>query len=240
VVFSGAGAAGIACAKYYSSLGIEEENIFLCDSKGVIYEGRTEGMNPHKAAFARSTKSRTLADILKGADVFVGLSSKDLVSQDMVRSMNRDPVIFAMANPDPEITYDAAKEARGDVIIATGRSDYPNQVNNVLGFPFIFRGALDVRATHINERMKHAATEALAVLAKEEVIDLVLQAYGGIDLSFGRDYIIPKPFDPRVLLWVAPRVAKAAMESGVARKPIKDWKAYDRELHERVQRIQAL
>jgi malate dehydrogenase (oxaloacetate-decarboxylating)(NADP+) len=240
VVFSGAGAAGIACGKYYRSLGVKKENLFLCDRRGVIYEGRKEGMNPYKKEFAQKTKCRTLADALEGADVFVGLSYKDLVSQDMVRSMNHDPVVFAMANPDPEITYDKAKEARGDVIMATGRSDYPNQVNNVLGFPFIFRGALDVRSTHINETMKHAATEGLAVLAKEKVIDVVREAYGGTEFSFGPDYIIPKPFDPRVLLWVAPRVARAAMESGVARKPISDWKAYERKLHEHIERIKTL
>jgi len=240
VVFSGAGAAGIACATYYLSLGVKRENLMLCDSAGVIHEGRTKGMNKYKEKFAIRTKARSLADALKGADVFVGLSYKNLVSQEMVRSMNRDPVVFAMANPDPEITYEAATAARSDLIMATGRSDYPNQVNNVLGFPFIFRGALDVRSTAINEAMKHAATEGLAALAKEEVIEEVRRAYGGKEFSFGRDYIIPKPFDPRVLLWVAPRVAKAAMESGVARKPITDWEAYTRELNERVRRIQAL
>ena len=240
VVFSGAGAAGIACSKYYLSLGVKKDNLLLCDSSGVIYKGRTKGMNPYKEMFAAQTDARSLADALKGADVFVGLSYKDLVSQDMVRSMNKDPIIFAMANPDPEITYEAATAARSDLIMATGRSDYPNQVNNVLGFPFIFRGALDVRSTHINEAMKHAATEGLAALAKEEVVEEVRRAYGGKEFKFGRNYIIPKPFDPRVLLWVAPRVAKAAMESGVARKPVEDWNAYDRELRERVKRIQAL
>jgi malate dehydrogenase (oxaloacetate-decarboxylating)(NADP+) len=240
VVFSGAGAAGIACAKYYLSLGVKRENLMLCDSAGVIYEGRGKGMNQYKQQFAVKTKCRTLADALRGADIFVGLSYKDLVSQEMVLSMNKNPVVFAMANPDPEITYEAATAARKDIIMATGRSDYPNQVNNVLGFPFIFRGALDVRSTHINERMKHAATEGLEKLAKEEMIDEVRDAYGGKDFTFGPDYIIPKPFDPRVLLWVAPRVAKAAMESGVARKPITDWSAYERELRERVKRIQAL
>ena len=240
VVFSGAGAAGIACSKYYLSLGVKKDNLLLCDSSGVIYKGRTKGMNPYKEMFAAQTDARSLADALKGADVFVGLSYKDLVSQDMVRSMNKDPIIFAMANPDPEITYEAATAARSDLIMATGRSDYPNQVNNVLGFPFIFRGALDVRSTHINEAMKHAATEGLAALAKEEVVEEVRRAYGGKEFKFGRNYIIPKPFDPRVLIWVAPRVAKAAMESGVARKPVEDWNAYDRELRERVKRIQAL
>ncbi len=239
VVFSGAGAAGIACANYYLSLGVRRENLLLCDSGGVICEGRTKGMNPYKEKFAARTQARTLADALKGADLFVGLSSKNLVTPEMVRSMNRDPIVFAMANPDPEITYEEAKAARPDVIVATGRSDYPNQVNNVLGFPFIFRGALDVRSTHINEAMKHAATEGLAALAREELIDEVRAAYGGKDFTFGRDYIIPKPFDPRVLLWVAPRVARAAMESGVAQAPISDWGAYDRELKERLKGIQA-
>jgi len=239
-VFRGAGAAGIAGAKYYLSLGVARENLILCDSAGVIHEGREKGMNEYKRQFAAKTKCRTLADALRGADVFVGLSYKDLVSQEMVRSMNKSPVVFAMANPDPEITYEAATAARKDIIMATGRSDYPNQVNNVLGFPFIFRGALDVRSTHINERMKHAATEGLRELAREELIDEVRAAYGGKDFAFGPDYIIPKPFDPRVLLWVAPRVARAAMESGVARRPITDWSAYERELQARVERIRAL
>lgn len=240
VVFNGAGAAGIACAKYYLSLGIRKENLILCDTSGVIYKGRGKGMNPYKEEFAICTSARTLADALEGADLFVGLSYKNLVTQEMVRSMNKDPIVFAMANPDPEITYEEATAARKDVVVATGRSDYPNQVNNVLGFPFIFRGALDVRSTHINEAMKHAATEALSALAKEDVPEEVSRAYGGKRFSFGRDYIIPKPFDPRVLLWVAPRVAKAAMESGVAKKPITDWNSYERELLERIERIRKL
>jgi len=240
VVFNGAGAAGIACAKYYLSLGVRKENLILCDTAGVIYQGREKGMNPYKEQFAACTSTRTLADALEEADVFVGLSFKNLVTQEMVRSMNKDPIVFAMANPDPEITYEEATAARKDIIMATGRSDYPNQVNNVLGFPFIFRGALDVRSTHINEAMKHAATEGLSALAKEDVPEEVSRAYGGKRFSFGRDYIIPKPFDPRVLLWVAPRVAKAAMESGVAKKPITDWKSYERELQERIERIHKL
>jgi malate dehydrogenase (oxaloacetate-decarboxylating)(NADP+) len=226
VVFSGAGAAGIACAKLYEKLGVKRENIMLIDTKGVVYKGRKEGMNPYKEYFAVDTDMRTLADAMKGADVFCGVSAKGVVSKEMVKSMAHDPVMFAMANPDPEITYDDAKDARKDVIMATGRSDYPNQVNNVLGFPFIFRGALDVRATMINEDMKIAASHALADLAKEDVPDSVIRAYGGKRFEFGRDYIIPKPFDPRVLLWEAPAVAKAAMKSGVALKPYKNDEEY--------------
>lgn len=240
VVFSGAGAAGIACANYYLSLGVRKENLIMSDIGGVVYEGRTKGMNPYMQPFAARTKARTLTEALKGADIFMGVSAGNLVTPEMVRSMNRDPIVFAMANPDPEIPYDDAKAARPDVIVATGRSDYPNQVNNVLGFPFIFRGALDVQATHINEAMKHAATEGLAALAKEPVPDEVGVAYGGKSFAFGRDYIIPKPFDSRVLLWVAPRVARAAMESGVAKKPISDWKAYERELELRLERTRRL
>jgi len=217
VVFNGAGAAGIACARYYVSLGVKKENIIMCDTKGVIYKGRKEKMNRFKEEFAAETDCRTLADALKGADVFTGLSGPNCVTKEMVRSMADNPIIFAMANPDPEISYEDAKAARPDAIIATGRSDCPNQVNNVLCFPFIFRGALDVRARAINEEMKLAATRALADLAKEDIPDSVLKAYGESYLSFGRDYILPKPLDPRVLLWEAPAVAKAAMETGVAR-----------------------
>jgi len=230
VVVSGAGASAIACAKFYELLGVPRENFILVDTKGVVYKGRKEGMNPYKEYFAIDTPLRTLAEAMKGADVFLGLSVKDLVSQDMVKSMAKNPIVFAMANPDPEITYPDAKEARPDVIMATGRSDYPNQVNNVLGFPFIFRGALDVRATAINEEMKLAAAQALAKLAKEPVPENVRAAYGGISLEFGRDYIIPKPFDPRVLYWEAPAVAKAACETGVAQHPITDWEAYQAHL----------
>ncbi len=226
VVFSGAGAAGIACAKLYESLGVKRENIVLVDTKGVVYKGRKEGMNPYKEYFAVDTEGRTLADAMKGSDVFCGVSAKGIVSKEMVKSMADNPIVFAMANPDPEITYDDAKSARSDLIMATGRSDYPNQVNNVLGFPFIFRGALDVRAKAINEEMKIAASYALANLAKEDVPDSVIRVYGGKRIEFGRDYIIPKPFDPRVLLWEAPAVAKAAMESGVALKPLKDMEQY--------------
>ncbi len=226
VVFSGAGAAGIACAKLYESLGVRHENIVLVDTKGVCYKGRKEGMNKYKDYFAVDTDKRTLADVMKDADVFCGVSKKGVLSKEMVKSMAKDPIVFAMANPDPEITYDDAKDAREDVIMATGRSDYPNQVNNVLGFPFIFRGALDVRASTINDEMKIAASHALAQLAKEDVPDSVIRAYGGKRIEFGREYIIPKPFDPRVLLWEAPAVAKAAMDTGVAQNPIQDFEAY--------------
>jgi malate dehydrogenase (oxaloacetate-decarboxylating)(NADP+) len=216
VVFNGAGAAGIACAWFYIALGVQKENLILCDSKGVVFKGREAGMNSFKEDLAADTKARTLADALVGADVFVGLSIANCVTRDMVRSMNDQPIIFAMANPDPEITYEEAKAARADVFMATGRSDYPNQVNNVLGFPFIFRGALDVRATGINEEMKLAAARSLAELAKEDVPDSVMRAYGLERLEFGPEYLIPKPFDHRVLIWEASAVAKAAMESGVA------------------------
>jgi malate dehydrogenase (oxaloacetate-decarboxylating)(NADP+) len=217
VVVSGAGASAIACTKFYLSLGVKRENVVMADTKGVVYQGRTEGMNEYKAQFASTTRARTLAEALEGADVFLGCSVKGMVNQAMVRSMAKDPIVFALANPDPEISYPEAKEARLDVIMATGRSDYPNQVNNVLGFPYIFRGALDVRAKAITEDMKMAAARALAALAKEDVPDAVSRAYGGEKFRFGREYIIPKPLDPRVLLWVAPAVAKAAMDGGVAR-----------------------
>ena len=240
VVFSGAGAAGIACARFYITLGVRRENLILCDTKGVVYRGRKEGMNPYKEFFAIDTPCRTLADAMKGADVFAGVSVKGVVTKDMVRSMAKDPIIFAMANPDPEITYEDAVDARPDVIIATGRSDYPNQINNVLGFPFIFRGALDCMATAINDEMKLAASHALARLAKEDVPDAVIKAYGGERLKFGRTYIIPKPLDPRVLLWEAPAVAKAAMLSGVARKPIEDLAAYRDALESRFGRSKQL
>lgn len=233
VVFNGAGAAGIATAEHYERLGVKHENIILCDTKGVIYKGRTEGMNKYKERFAQDTKLRTLADAMRGADLFVGLSVKGAVTADMVRSMAPNPMVFAMANPDPEITYEEAKACRSDVLMATGRSDYPNQINNVLGFPFIFRGALDVHATAINEEMKLAATRALAGLAKEDVPDSVCRAYGVQRLRFGPDYLIPKPFDPRVLLWEASAVAEAAMRSGVARKPI-DLAEYRDQLERRL------
>ncbi|MCZ6713800.1 MAG: NADP-dependent malic enzyme, partial [Deltaproteobacteria bacterium] len=220
VVFAGAGAAGIACADLYVKLGVLLENILMTDSRGVIYEGRKQGMNPYKARFARQTEARTLADALRGADAFVGVSAAGLVTKEMVRSMADQPLIFAMANPDPEITPQEVAEVRDDAIIATGRSDYPNQVNNVLGFPFIFRGALDVRARKINVEMKLAATRALADLAKQGaqgMPDEVIRAYEGERFEFGPRYIIPKPFDPRVLLWEASAVAEAAMRTGVAR-----------------------
>ena len=220
VVFSGAGAAGISCAAHYIRLGVRRENIMMCDTKGVIYQGRTEGMNPYKARFAAKTEARTLAEALVGADVFFGLSTANCLTPEMILTMAPDPVIFAMANPDPEIAYDVAVATRPDAIVATGRSDYPNQVNNVLGFPFIFRGALDVRATTINDEMKLAATRALASLAKEDVPDSVLRAYDVERLDFGRQYIIPKPFDPRVLIWEASAVAQAAMDTGVAQVPV--------------------
>jgi malate dehydrogenase (oxaloacetate-decarboxylating)(NADP+) len=220
VVFNGAGASGIACAEHYVRLGVKRENITLCDTKGVIYKGRTQGMNPYKERFAQQTELRTLAEVVRGCDVLVGLSVKGAFTQDMIRSMAPRPVVFAMANPDPEITYEEAKACRDDIIMATGRSDYPNQVNNVLGFPFIFRGALDVRATAINEEMKLAATHALADLTKEDVPDSVCRVYGVERLKFGPDYLIPKPFDSRVLVWEASAVAQAAMQTGVAQEPV--------------------
>ncbi|MFN8391500.1 MAG: NADP-dependent malic enzyme [Bdellovibrionota bacterium] len=220
LVVSGAGAAAIACAKLLFTMGLARENLLMVDSTGVIYEGREKGMNQYKTEFAVKTDRRSLADALDGADVFFGLSAKDLLTPEMLLSMARDPIVFAMANPDPEIDYELAKATRADVIMATGRSDYPNQVNNVLGFPYIFRGALDVRATGINEAMKMAAVKALAALAKESVHDSVHAAYGGNGFSFGPEYLIPKPFDPRVLYYVAPAVAKAAIETGVAREKI--------------------
>ncbi len=233
VVFNGAGASGIACAEHYVRLGVKRENITLCDTKGVIYKGRTQGMNPYKQRFAVETDRRTLADAVRGADVFVGLSVADCLTPAMLLSMADTPVVFAMANPDPEITYDLAVATRNDVIMATGRSDYPNQVNNVLGFPFIFRGALDVRATAINEEMKLAATRALAALTKEDVPDAVCRVYGVERLEFGRDYLIPKPFDPRVLIWEASAVAQAAMDTGVAQLAV-DIEQYKEQLERRL------
>lgn len=234
-VYNGAGASGLACAKFHISLGLKPENVIICDSKGVIYKGR-DGVNKYKEPFAIETDRRTLEDALEGADMFFGLSKGNLVSKEMVSSMANDPIIFALANPDPEITYPDALDARKDVIMATGRSDYPNQVNNVLGFPFIFRGALDVYASAINEEMKKAAAYAIAELAKEDVPDGVKAAYDLQELKYGREYIIPKPFDPRVLTRVSPAVAKAAMDSGVARKPIKDFDRYKFDLDIRMGR----
>jgi len=234
VVVSGAGASAIACTRFYMSLGVRRENVVLVDTKGVVYKGRTEGMNQWKSEFASDTKARTLAEAMRGADVFLGCSAKGVVDQKMVQSMAQDPVVFALANPDPEISYPDAKAARADVIMATGRSDYPNQVNNVLGFPYIFRGALDVRAKAITEPMKMAAARALAGLAKEDVPDAVSRAYAGEKFAFGREYIIPKPLDPRVLLSVAPAVAQAAMDGGVARLKI-DMEEY----RERLRKMQS-
>jgi malate dehydrogenase (oxaloacetate-decarboxylating)(NADP+) len=233
VVFNGAGASAISCAQHYLRLGVRRENILMCDTKGVLYNGRTEGMNPYKQRFAAETSARTLAQAMQGADVFFGLSMGNCVTGEMVRAMAADPIVFALANPDPEIRYEDAKAARSDAIVATGRSDYPNQVNNVLGFPSIFRGALDVRATTINDEMKLAATLALAELAKEDVPDSVRRAYGMERLEFGREYLIPKPFDPRVLVRVASAVAEAAIRTGVARQ-ILDIGEYREQLERRM------
>jgi len=226
VVYNGAGAAGIACANLHIAVGVKPENVILCDSRGVIYKGRKDGMNPYKEALAAATPLRTLAEAMHGADVFVGISVKDALTPEMLLSMAEHPIVFALANPDPEIDYDLARELRPDAIIATGRSDYPNQVNNVLGFPFIFRGALDCQATEINEEMKLAAVRALAELAKQDVPDSVLRAYGEKALHYGREYLIPTPFDPRAMLWVSPAVVEAALRTGAAGKPISDINAY--------------
>jgi malate dehydrogenase (oxaloacetate-decarboxylating)(NADP+) len=233
LVVNGAGAAGIACTELLKAMGFSPENVTLCDTKGVIYKGRTEGMNQWKSAHAVTTKDRTLSDALNGADAFFGLSQKGAVTSAMVASMAKDPIIFAMANPDPEITPEEALAVRDDVIMATGRSDYPNQVNNVLGFPYIFRGALDVRARTINMEMKIAAVKAIAELAREDVPDEVAAAYQGARPRFGREYIIPVPFDPRLISTISPAVAKAAMETGVARRPITDMVAYKGQLSAR-------
>src|SRR5436190_17041827 len=234
MVVNGAGAASIACIELVKAMGMPHENAILVDTKGVIYQGRTEGMNQWKSAHAVRTKARTLEEAMKGADVFFGLSVKGAVTKEMVKSMAAQPIIFAMANPDPEITPEDVRSVRSDAIIATGRSDYPNQVNNVLGFPYIFRGALDVRASAINDAMKIAAAEALARLAREDVPDEVAAAYAGARLRYGPDYIIPAPFDPRLISAVASAVAEAAMQSGVARKPIVDLPAYRRSLRARL------
>jgi malate dehydrogenase (oxaloacetate-decarboxylating)(NADP+) len=241
IVISGAGAAAMACLRLYIKMGLRKENVILSDSKGVIYKGRTIDMTPYKEEFAAETSRRTLTQAMEGADVFVGLSVGGIVTPNMVQGMAKDPIVFAMANPDPEIGYDEAVAARPDVIMATGRSDYPNQVNNVLGFPFIFRGALDCRATTINDEMKLAASLALAELAKEEVPDAVLRAYGsGAKFTFGREYLIPKPFDSRVLLNVPVAVARAAAESGVAQEPIADYDAYRRRLEQLLGRARGM
>ena len=233
VVVNGAGASAISCAKLYIALGVKAENLIMCDSQGVLNKRRT-GLNKYKQAFVRETEADTLEDAMKGADVFLGLSVADVLTAKMLKTMERDPIVFAMANPNPEISYEKAIASREDIIFATGRSDYPNQINNVLGFPFIFRGALDVRATSINEEMKIAAVNALASLTKTDVPEVVNKAYKVENLHFGRDYIIPKPLDPRLIYHVAPAVARAAMESGVAKAPIKDWKAYQEYLKERM------
>ena len=234
VVVNGAGAAGIACLELIKAMGCRHENVILCDTKGVIYKGRESGMNQWKSAHAVPTEARTLAEALDGADVFLGLSVKGAVTPEMVAAMAPQPIIFAMANPDPEITPEEVRTVRKDAIVATGRSDYPNQINNVLGFPYIFRGALDVRARTINEEMKVAAAKAIAALAREDVPDEVAAAYSGRRLRFGPEYIIPVPFDPRLIATIPPAVAKAAMESGVAQKPIIDMAAYRHELSERL------
>ena len=234
VAVSGAGAAGLSVAGLIRHLGVKAENILMCDSRGVLYEGRTEKMDQFKSAFTVKTDKRTLAEAMDGADCFLGLSVKGAVNQDMVKSMAENPIIFAMANPDPEITPEEIKAVRGDAIIATGRSDYPNQVNNVLGFPYIFRGALDVRARSINEEMKVAAARALAELAREDVPDEVAAAYHGARPQFGKDYIIPTPFDPRLISFIPPFVAQAAMDTGVARKPIEDMEEYRHSLARRL------
>ncbi len=231
--FNGAGASAIACAEFFITLGAKRENMIMCDSRGVIYEGRKEGLNPQKERFIVDTPKRTIEDALNGSDVFVGLSNGGAITKDMVKTMNDNPIIFAMANPDPEITYPDAHEARNDIIMATGRSDYPNQVNNVLGFPFIFRGALDVRAHAINEEMKVAAAKALAALAKEPVPESVASAYKNETFEFGPDYIVPKPFDPRVLVWESVAVAKAAIDSGIARINI-DLDEYRKKLENQI------
>ena len=226
VVFSGAGAAALSCAKMLLDLGVKKTNMILCDSLGVIYKGRKERMNKYKQEFSVSTKNRTLREALKGADVFIGLSVKGVLKPEMLKQMAPRPIVFAMANPDPEVHPDTAKKVCPDVIVATGRSDFPNQVNNVLGFPFLFRGALDVQAKYINKEMKLAAVKALADLARKTVPHSVSKAYAGEVFQFGPDYIIPKPFDLRVLTTVAPAVAQAAMNSGSARKSIRNFKKY--------------
>jgi len=236
VVVNGAGAAGLSCADFYVRLGVKKENILLCDSQGVIYSGRAKGMNSYKEPWAAQTEKRTLADAVQGADLFLGLSVGGALAPDMLTTMNRDPIVFACANPDPEILPDAAKAVRPDVIMATGRSDFPNQVNNVLGFPFIFRGALDVDAADINEEMKLAAAHALAGLARRDVPPQVLEAYGLKELRFGKDYLIPKPFDARVFIEVSCAVAEAAVASGVARAPFAGPEAYRALLQERYAR----
>lgn len=233
VVVNGAGAAAVSCTRLYLSLGVKKENLVMCDSKGVIRADRP-GLDDIKKEFATSRNLNSLPEALKGADFFIGLSVADILTGDDIKSMAKDPIVFALANPNPEIAYDLAKKSRPDLIMATGRSDHPNQVNNVLGFPYIFRGALDVRATEINEEMKLAAVHAIASLAKESVPDIVVKAYGAEKISFGREYLIPKPLDPRLITTISPAVAKAAMNSGMAKKPITDFGAYHQELLNRI------
>ena len=236
MAFNGAGASAIACAEFFISLGAKRENIIMCDSRGVIYKGRNAGLNPQKERFLVETDKRTIGDALVGADVFVGLSNGGAINQQDVKNMAKNPIIFAMANPDPEILPAEAKEARNDIITATGRSDFANQVNNVLGFPFIFRGALDIRATKINDEMKVAAAYSLAALAKEPVPEKVARAYGDQKFEFGPDYIVPKPFDPRVLVWESAAVAQAAMETGVSRIKI-DLDSYKKSLEDKIKNL---
>ncbi|GFR16289.1 NADP-dependent malic enzyme [Trichonephila clavata] len=232
IIMNGAGAAGIACLEILKSMGAK--NIVLCDKQGVIYKGRNEDMNEWKEKYAIDTSERSLLDTIKGADVFIGLSAKDVLNEEMLKSMGKDPIIFALANPDPEVRPEFAKSVRPDAIIATGRSDYNNQVNNVMGFPYIFRGALDVHATTINDEMKIAAADAIAKLAREPVSDDISAAYGGRKMSYGREYIIPTPFDPRLISIVSSAVAKAAVDSGIARKAIQDWSKYENQLKSRL------
>ncbi|MDE6170469.1 MAG: NADP-dependent malic enzyme, partial [Duncaniella sp.] len=229
LVVNGAGAAAVSCTKLYIALGVKRENVVMCDSKGVITDKRTD-LNEQKKYFATSRSISTLAEAMVDADVFLGLSVRDVVTPEMVKSMAPRPIVFALANPDPEIAYEVATATRPDIIMATGRSDYPNQINNVLGFPYIFRGALDCGATELNETMKIYAVRAIADIAKKPVPPVVNAAYGKANLKFGRDYIIPTPFDPRLLTAVSPAVARGAMDSGVARRPITDWAAYDEKL----------
>ncbi|MEC4734821.1 MAG: malate dehydrogenase [Wolbachia endosymbiont of Halictus tumulorum] len=235
IIMNGAGAAGVACLEILKSMGAK--NIVLCDKQGVKYKRRNEDMNEWKEKYAIDTSERSLLDTIKGADVFIGLSAKDVLNEEMLKSMGKDPIIFALANPDPEVRPEFAKSVRPDAIIATGRSDYNNQVNNVMGFPYIFRGALDVHATTINDEMKIAAADAIAKLAREPVPGEISAVYGGRKMGYGREYIIPTPFDPRLISIVAPAVAKAAVDSGVARKAIQDWSKYENQLKSRLSNV---
>ena len=233
IVVNGAGAAAVSCTKLYIALGARKENIIMCDSKGVLNSSRTN-LDEIKSQFVTERKIDSLQEAMKGADVFVGLSVADAITPEDLNNMEKDPIVFALANPNPEIDYDLAMQTRPDIVMATGRSDHPNQVNNVLGFPYIFRGALDVRATEINEEMKLAAVHAIAKLAKEPVPDMVVKAYGADKIRFGREYLIPKPLDTRLITTISPAVAKAAMDSGIAKNPITDWGAYHDQLQKRI------